>query len=438
MTSERDHRVDAVVVGGGVVGVSTALHLQRSGRQVALVERNTPGSGASGHNGGVINVGECVPTGTPGILRSIPQLALDPMAALVVRYRHLPRLTPWLTRFVLASRPDAVEEISIALQRITRSAMAGYRPLLESSEASGLVHEGGLLMGYCTPQAYDRDEFGRRLRRRRQDTFEILDAPEIAKLDPILAGRFDRAVYRPEALFTFESQRFTEMLAADFTARGGLLRRAEVTALERRAGRVDAVQTTAGRLAAETFVIAAGAWSRPLTRQLGLDVPLETERGYGVHLPHAELELRLPVVLCDYNVSVAQAGAGVQLTGIDELASVSAPPNYALTRRLVRAASLVFPELRTDDARPWMHCRPSMPDSLPVIGAVPGYPNAYLAFGHGHKGLGLAGITGQLVRELVDGEATSIEIEPYSPLRFAGRRRKRTAARVGGSGGVAA
>src|SRR3954470_11403216 len=102
MTSERNpQKADAVVVGGGVVGVSTALHLQRSGRQVALVERNTPGSGASGHNGGVINVGECVPTGTPGTLRSIPQLALDPMAALVVRYRHLPRLTPWLTRFVL-------------------------------------------------------------------------------------------------------------------------------------------------------------------------------------------------------------------------------------------------------------------------------------------------------------------------------------------------
>ena len=152
-------------------------------------------------------------------------------------------------------------------------------------------------------------------------------------------------------------------------------------------------------------------------------MPLETERGYGVHLPHAELELRLPVVLCDYNVSVAQAGTGVQITGIDELASVSAPANYALADRLVRAAKLVFPELRTDDARPWMHCRPSMPDSLPVIGAVPGYPNAYLAFGHGHKGLGLAGITGQLVRELVDGEATSIEIEPYSPLRFARRRR---------------
>jgi D-amino-acid dehydrogenase len=433
MTSRRNpQKADAVVVGGGVVGVSTALHLQRSGRQVVLVERNTPGSGASGHNGGVINVGECVPTGTPGILRSIPRLVLDPMAALVVRYRYLPRLTPWLTRFVLASRPDAVDEISIALQRLTRLAMEGYRPLLESSEAGSLVHAGGLLMAYCKRQAYERDEFSRDLRTRRQDTFEILDAPAITELDPILAGRFDCAVYRPEAHFTFESRRFTELLAADFVARGGILHRAEVTTLERGAGRVDAVHTTVGRLAAESFVIAAGAWSRPLTRQLDLDVPLETERGYGVYLPHAELDLKLPVVVCDFNISVARAGTGVQITGIDELASVSAPAKYALTDRLVRAAKLVFPELRTDEAEPWMHCRPSMPDSLPVIGAVPRYPNAYLAFGHGHKGLGLAGITGQLARELMDDEAPSLDIQAYSPLRFASRRRN--PARVGRSG----
>jgi D-amino-acid dehydrogenase len=361
-------------------------------------------------------------------LRSVPKLAFDPMAALVVRYRHLPRLTPWLARFVLASRPAAVDRISIALQQLTRLAMEGYRPLLESSAASDLVHEGGLLMAYSTRAAFDSDAFGRQLRTTRRDTFEILDDAAITDLDPALAGRFERALYRPEAQFTFESQRFTELLAADFTARGGILHRAEVADLERNGRRVGAVETTAGRFAAETVVIAAGAWSRALTRRLGLDVPLEAERGYGVHLPKAQLALRLPVVLCDDNVSVAPAGLGVQLTGIDELASVSAPANYALTKRLVRAATRVFPELQTDGARPWMHCRPSMPDSLPVIGAAPQFPNTYLAFGHGHKGLGLAGITGQLVRELMDGVATTVDVEPYSPLRFARRRDRRGAA----------
>jgi D-amino-acid dehydrogenase len=120
-------------------------------------------------------------------------------------------------------------------------------------------------------------------------------------------------------------------------------------------------------------------------------------------------------------------GTGVQITGIDELSSADAPPRYSVTKRMVRAATTVFPELRTEGAQPWMHCRPSMPDSLPVIGAVPGYGNAYMAFGHGHKGLGMGGITGELVRQLVNGEPTTVNVEPYSPLRFSGRRRRQAA-----------
>jgi len=116
------------------------------------------------------------------------------------------------------------------------------------------------------------------------------------------------------------------------------------------------------------------------------------------------------------------------LLGVDELAGVDAPPRFGLTDRLLRVARRAFPELRTDGANPWMHSRPSLPDSLPVIGAVPGVANAFVAFGHGHKGLCLGAITGQLVQQLMDGQETAVDLTPYRPSRFRWRPRRPQAA----------
>jgi D-amino-acid dehydrogenase len=416
---------DAVVVGGGIVGVCVALHLQRAGRNVTLIERDHPGDGASGHNGGVFNVGECEPTGTPGVLRSVPRMLVDPASPLVIRYRHVPRLAPWLTRFVLASRKSRVEEISIALKRLTDRAMEGYEPLLHGSPAGALVHEGGLLRTYRSDDAFEADRFTHDLRTRRGVKYDVLDDAGIAKVDPALAGRFRRAAYMPEPYFTLDPRGFTQALATEFTDGGGTLTRATVDSFDRQDGRVRAVVTAVGRIPTGLVVVAAGAWSRRLVRRLGLDVPLDTERGYGVHLPNPGVELRLPVIVSDLHIAFRPTPRGLQVAGIDELASVSAPPRYAITDRLINSARLVFPDLGTAGAATWMHCRPSMPDSLPVIGRLPRYSNAYVAFGHGHKGLGLGGITGRLIREIVDGESASVDLAPYSPTRFAMWRRRR-------------
>jgi D-amino-acid dehydrogenase len=432
-TAANSATADVVVVGGGLVGVCAALWLQQSGRAVTLVERSDPGAGASGHNGGVFNVGECVPTGTPGVLRSVPRMLIDPMSPLVIRYPYLPRLAPWLVRFILASRRSRVEEISIALKALTDRAMEGYAPLLRGMPAGALVRDGGLLQAYRSVEAFDADRFSHALRTRRGVRAEILDGPGIEKLDQSLAGRFQRAVYMPEPSFTPDPREFTRALAEQFTDAGGILRRAAVDGFEERDGRVQAVITTVGRIPAESVVIAAGAWSRRLVRRLGFDVPLDTERGYGVHLPNPGVSMRLPVIAADLHIGFRPTPTGLQVLGIDELASVSAPPRFAIIDRVLRSARVVFPDLGTDGATRWMHCRPSMPDSLPIIGRHPRYVNAYMAFGHGHKGLGLAGITGRLICELIDGESPSVDLRPYRPTRF--RRLHRPASRMSSASG---
>jgi D-amino-acid dehydrogenase len=421
----RPKTADAVVIGGGIVGICTALYLQRSGRQVTVVESGTPGAGASGHNGGVFNVGECVPTGTPGVIRSVPRMLVDPMSPLVIRWRYLPRLTPWLTRFLAASRPKRVEELSMALQSLTERAMDGYDPLFEDSLAGSLVREGGVLYTYRSDDAFNGDGYAMDLRTRRGAKFDVLDDAGIGALDPALTGRFRHGVHTLSPRFTLDPERFTQTLADDFTRRGGTIHQATADGFERRKGRVRAVVTSSGSMPTDAVVIAAGAWSRRLSRRLGLDVPLDTERGYGVHLTDPGVNLRLPMIVSDFHIAFRPTPTGMQVSGVDELAGVDAPPRYGLTERLVRGAREIFPELRTDDASRWMHHRPSMPDSLPVIGQVPRHENAYVAFGHGHKGLCLGAITGKLVQQLMEGSSTSVDMEPYRPTRFSLRRRRR-------------
>jgi D-amino-acid dehydrogenase len=265
------------------------------------------------------------------------------------------------------------------------------------------------------------------LRSRRGVAFEVLDDARIAALHPPLAGRFRHGIHLPDALYTTDPRRLSEVLAGQLVADGGQIRREEVRGFETGRGRVQAVVTSTDRVPAGAVVIAAGAWSRPLARRLGVRIPLDTERGYGVDLPDARLPLPFPLISADHHFALTPTPTGLRLAGTDELAGLSAPPNYARADRLIAAARQVFPELGTGGAKRWMSFRPSLPDALPVIGRAPHHENAYLAFGHGHIGLTLAAVTGQVVQELVDGKPPSVDLEPFRPTRFSltGARRQR-------------
>lgn len=413
---------DVVVVGGGIVGVCTALQLQRSGREVMLIERGIPGEEASGHNGGAFSA-DCLPTGMPSVIRSLPRMLRDPTSPLAIQLGYLPRLAPWLVRFALNSRASRVESISAALNTLMSRGIDAFRPLVTGTDAADILDNHGFLFVYQDAASLDAARFSLDLRRRRGVEYGVLDAAQLAELSPVLAGRFATGVYLTKALFTRDPGGFTRTLADRFVADGGTLHQADVTGFERQHSRVGSVVTTEGRVTAGSVVLAAGPWSRGLLRQLGTNVPLDVERGYGVDLPDPGITLDRPMVLSEFHVGMSPRPFGIQISGLDELAGIDAPANFALTDRIVRAAKTAFPELRTDGGKPWMRRRPSMPDSLPVIGRAPRQENVYLAFGHGHKGMCMAAITGQLVQELMDDQTPSVDLAPFSPTRFSFRRR---------------
>ncbi|HMA15257.1 MAG: NAD(P)/FAD-dependent oxidoreductase [Bacteroidota bacterium] len=414
-TSDKD---PVVVIGAGVVGVCCALYLLRDGHRVVLLDRGEPGEGTSFGNGSIITEEAVVPVQTPGIAGAVPGMLANPLGPLAIRWSYLPRLAPWLFHFLRASSPARVEEVSIALRALLTGALAAYDPLLEAAGIRDMIKRSGWVCVFETEAGFRGYQAKLELQRRRGVKLEVLQPEELRQLEPGLAPLFHRAVFYPDVAHTVNNLRFVKELAASFVRLGGEIRRQAVIGFEQADGRVSAVKTEAGTLACSGVVVAAGAWSKPLAAMLGSRPLLDTERGYHLTLPQAGADLRLPVYSTERGFVCTPLENGLRLAGTVELGGLEAEPNWQRAEVLYRNAARWFPGLDRSGETRWMGFRPSMPDSLPVIGLSPHHRNAVFAFGHGHIGLSLGARTGALAADLLAGRDPGIDLSPYRIDRF--------------------
>ena len=407
-----------LIAGAGFVGLSTALYLQSEGARVTVLDPRGPGEGASKGNAAVLAVDSVNPVAMPGVLRDVPGMLMDPLGPLAIRWSYLPRIAPWLLRFVAASRPARVEAIAAALRQLLANAIDAYLPLLERAGATDMLRRTGWLSLYETDQSFRAAQYGLELQRRLGVTVEILRAEEIRQAEPSLAPIYRHGVIHPENAHVLDPYQLAQRLAEAVVRSGGAIERQELRGFVFENGRPVAGRTAEGLIPCDAVVVAAGAWSRPLVRALGHDVPLDTERGYHVTLPHPNVVPRRPLYSGDHSFAVTPLSIGLRFAGTVELGGLNAPPNYARAEKLLTHGRRMFPGLDATGASRWMGFRPSMPDSLPVIGAVPGIPNAVLAFGHGHLGLTLGAITGKLAAALALGRPPALDVTPYRAERF--------------------
>jgi D-amino-acid dehydrogenase len=406
------------VIGAGIVGVCCALHLQREGFKVRLVEKGEPGMKASFGNSGSFGTASCVPFAMPGVLKKVPRMLFDSESPLKLRWSHMPKALPWFLRFIAASRRSRVEAIAAARNSLLKHTHEGYAPLIESAGAEKWVNDDGLLMTFESEAAFEGAAYALDLRRRHGVHMDILDGNEARQMEPALSNKVVKAVSLPDVGRTIDPLRLTETLAADFVRRGGEIVNAEVKGFEMGAAGPSKLLTDRGPIEVEMVVIAAGVWSRTLAAELGTRVPLEAERGYHVMFANPAIKLRKALVSADRNVSLAHMHEGIRATGVAEFAAPDAPPNMANARMIQRHAQILVPGLTGEPASQWMGPRPSHPDSKPVIGRSPRHANVLFAFGHDHLGLTMAGITGKLVAELAAGKPTSVDLAAFRPDRF--------------------
>ena len=422
MASAADHprlkRRRVVVVGAGAVGMACALTLRRDGHDVVVLDPQQPGEGASFGNAGIIANCTVDPLGMPGIVSRVPGMLLDPMGPLSIRWRYLPRIAPWLMQLVAASRPARVEAISCALAALLGNAVEIWADLVRGTQGEHYLTARGWIHGFETETAFAAMQPIIELRRRRGVRVEILGPHDLHDLEPAAAPIFRRVVYLPDTAFVTSPVRLVRALADTFVAAGGRFAQVRATGFGEAAPGLHQVTTEREAYPCDRAVIAAGVWSRPLAAMLGSRVPLDTERGYHVMLRTPEHPPRHPISSGERKFVIVPMLDGIRITGGVELAGLHAPANFTRIRRMVGHARRILPGLGRDIVSEWLGFRPSMPDSLPVIGRSPDRPWALFAFGHGHVGLTAAASTARVIADLVAERPPSIDLQPFRPDRF--------------------
>jgi D-amino-acid dehydrogenase len=408
-------RVEIAVIGAGVVGLTIALRLAKEGRDVALIDPEAPGSGASYGNAGTIADYAVQPVGTPAVLRALPSLLFNRNSPLSIRGAALPALTPWLLRFARQSLPGAARRNAVALAALLADATPLWRTLSGEIGGNALLRDKGCLYLYETPKALAAARADLEFRESLGVKVDLLGPAEVAALEPSLPTAAGGAFF-PNALFLGDPGKMVDLLADAARKAGAEIISARAESLTRQ---IDGV-IVAGqdlRLHARRVVIAAGAQSRALARQAGDRIPLDTERGY-----HLEWDMKVPLLTRPTSPTkrgfyLCPMDGRLRAVGTVELGGLTAPASPHRLTRLEQGARAIFPELG-EPSRSWMGFRPSIPDSLPVIGASKAGRDIIYAFGHGHIGLTLAPATARIVSDLIAGRPGRDDIAAVLPSRF--------------------
>ncbi|WJR80323.1 FAD-dependent oxidoreductase [Bradyrhizobium sp. NP1] len=408
-----------VVVGGGIAGITAALALLKRGLQVVVVDEGIAEKRCSFGNAGSLSPGSVAPLAMPGVLAQVPGMLLDPKAPLHIRASYILQAAPWLWRFVREASPARVQEISLGLSALLGTSIELYTGLLAEIGGTDLIRRRGQLQLYADEHSFRKDQAVWALRRARGVTVEDVNADDIRQLEPSIGKRYSFGVYLPNEGMITNPAGLVDRLTEVFVRRGGEVINAKVVAFDIGPERPRALLTNSGPVTGDAFVIAAGAWSTRLTRQIGDDLPLQTQRGYHITVHKPNVELSRPVVAADRKYFVTPMDIGLRIAGTVEFDSLDSAPNYARARALIANVPELLPDLKVGiDESIWMGHRPCMPDSLPVIDRASRFNNVFYAFGNGHLGLTGAPMTAELIAALVTGSKPAIDISPFRVSRF--------------------
>jgi D-amino-acid dehydrogenase len=409
----RAHQTEVAIIGAGVVGLAIAERLMAEGREVTLIDPNPPGSGASFGNAGTIADYATLPVGTPDVLRNLPSLLFDRNSPLSIRRAALPSLAPWLMRFALQSLPGNARRNAAAIAALLADACPLWEGLAARIGGTDILQRRGCLYLYETATAFRAADADMAQRRKLGITVDLLGPDEVGQLEPGLPRVEGGAAFFPNAVFMADPGQMVKHLAR--TVAVPLLPHL-VTRLARKAGGVD-LSGDGFQLHARRVVLAAGAHSRDLARQAGDRIPLETERGYHAEWDMPTPRLSRPTCPTTRGFYLCPMSGRLRVAGTVELGGLTAPPSPHRIARLVEGARAIFSDLPDPD-RTWMGFRPSLPDSLPVIGPSRAGNEVIFAFGHGHIGLTLAPVTARLVADLIARRPPERDIAALRPGRF--------------------
>lgn len=409
---------DVAVLGAGIVGVSTALHLQARGRSVVLVDRRDPGEEASYGNAGLIERSSVIPYAFPRHAATILRIALNRSSDVHFHWGFLPRIAPWLFGYWRHSAPRRLAAAARDMLPLIEHSVSEHRPLLREAGASHLAREGGWLE-LCLSSRDLAASAGQAARLKSYGLdHEVLEGHRLRALEPSLGPGIAGAVHWRDPVTVSSPGAVTKAYAELFLRRGGRFVRADARALKQ----ADAgwrLPGDEGEIRAREVVVALGAWSLDLLGPLGYRLPLAVKRGYHMHFrPAGNAALGRPVVHGHAGFVLSPMLDGIRLTTGVELAPRDAAPSPVQVDRAEAIARTLFPLGERVEEMPWMGVRPCLPDMKPVIGPGGRHAGLWFNFGHAHHGFTLGPASGRLLAELMTAQAPFTDAAPYRADRF--------------------
>lgn len=409
------------VLGAGITGLSIAEELRRDGHQVVLIDRVMPGDPGqtSFGNAGLLANFAVVPIPVPGLLAKAPWMVLNRDSGLFLRWAYLPRMLPWLARYMAHARPADVERISATLAMLVSDTLEAHQRLAAGTGAERYIEERRCIFLYPGRAGWEKETLQTRLRRAAGLDWDLLDRDALLAQDPELGPDQGFGIAYKGGGHLTDPGAYSAALFGHFCREGGRFLRGEIADLRSEEAGVS-VAVGGETIAAERAVLAMGAFSGRLAERLGHKARLEAERGYHMMLEGPSHMPPEPYILVDGKMAVTPMDGGLRVAGLTEFGGLRARPSPRATAMQRRRLARLYPRLTWSGERIWMGRRPTTVDSLPVIGEAPKAKGVYFAFGAQHIGLTIGPKTGRLIADMIAGRTPNLELADCRAGRFDG------------------
>lgn len=408
---------NVTIVGGGIVGICTALSLQDRGINVRLIDKDDPGQATSFGNAGVISPWSIIPHSTPGFWKTIPKLMLGSWRPLSISLAFWHHMIPWGLKFLLNGTEKNTIKIADAMSMLCAPCIELYRKHLNGTGHEYLVKDTGYLQLVRNTKDATLEDLAFQIRLQKGAKIEIVKGSALRLLEPALSSKFEAGILTHNVARSLLPGKLSSVLAKKAKAQGAEIIKDQIIKINK-SDDCWSLEGNVSKYTAQSLVISAGAWSRELLTCLGLSVPLMTERGYHIHCADPEIEINNSVVFPEAGVIASLMEGGVRIAGQAEFGPIDAPFDPKRKSILSKIALEMFPDISLRKTKVWMGHRPSFPDSIPVIGSVPKQPNLFVNFGHSHHGLMMAPKSGEVLANAFTQNSANEDISSVSITRF--------------------
>jgi len=412
----KNMKQSVIVIGSGITGVSCAEELRRSGANVTLIDRVKAGdpTQTSFGNAGILAREGIMPIANPSMLKMIPQILLSPNSPIYLKWSYLAKFSPWALQFIMnGTRPKALP-IILALNELIYDTVENHIQLSKNTGAARFIEKGDMTLLFRNRKQFSSDKFANQTRRNLGITWEELSRDKLLDRDPHISKLYQFGLAYKNHGWITNPAAYVSSLAKHFQENGGKILIGEVSKING-----NNVELKGGIiLKAENIVLATGAWSKNLASQLGHNIPLQAERGYHLSLKNASHMPPNTYLITDKKFGLTPMDGFLRCAGQSEFAPLEMPPNPKAIKNLHKFLFRLYPKLEYETETIWQGTRPTLPDSLPVIGRSSKNTSVIFAFGGQHLGLTMGPKVGKMVRDIIFERQSNVNMTPYSSDRF--------------------